>query len=157
MADFVRAQIAPKNNCHIVGVNLKIEHNVENMCTVAVGKGTDRTSESGSANKKPSFLCPSGQGWTRLHAVYEKVGKSANFEPQHYQNYSKHWFGAEIICQDLKPPADCGYEVKKTEEMQKSSAQFKIHVVTVNIFSDEEIHPVKLDNENSLSYSKRLW
>ena len=50
MADFVRAQIAPKNNCQIVGVNLKTEHNVEN--TLAVRKGTDRISESGSANKK---------------------------------------------------------------------------------------------------------
>ena len=50
VADFVRAQIAPKNNCLIVGVNLKTEHNVEN--TLAVRKGTDRISESGSANKK---------------------------------------------------------------------------------------------------------
>ena len=50
VADFVRAQIAPKNNCHIVGVNLKTEHNVEN--TFGVRKGTDRISESGSANKK---------------------------------------------------------------------------------------------------------
>ena len=44
------AQIVPKNNCHVVGVNLKTEHNVKNA--VAVGKGTDRISGSGSANKK---------------------------------------------------------------------------------------------------------
>ena len=50
LADFVRAQIAPKNNCHIVGVNLKTEHNVEN--TLAVRKGTNRISGSGSAKKK---------------------------------------------------------------------------------------------------------
>ena len=50
VADFVRAQIAPKHNCHIVGVNLKTEHNMEN--TLAVGKGIDGVSESGSANKK---------------------------------------------------------------------------------------------------------
>ena len=50
MADLFRAQIAPKNNCHIVRVNLKTEHNMEN--TLAVRKGTDRISESGSANKK---------------------------------------------------------------------------------------------------------
>ena len=50
VADFVRAQIATKNNCHIVGVNLKTDHNVEN--TLAVRKGTDRVSESGSTNKK---------------------------------------------------------------------------------------------------------
>ena len=49
MADFVCAQIAPKNNCHIVGVNSKTEHNVEN--TMAVRKGTDRISGSGSAKK----------------------------------------------------------------------------------------------------------
>ena len=54
MADFVRAQIAPKNNCHIVGVNLKTEHNVEN--TVAVRKGPERIFESGPANKKLFFL-----------------------------------------------------------------------------------------------------
>ena len=52
VADFVRAQIARKNNCHVVGVNLKTEHNVEN--TLAVRKGTDKISESGSANKKPT-------------------------------------------------------------------------------------------------------
>ena len=50
VADFVRTQIAPKNNCHEVGMNLKTEHNVENA--VAVGKGTDRLSGSGSATKK---------------------------------------------------------------------------------------------------------
>ena len=53
VSDFVRAQIAPKNNCHIIGVNLKTEHNVEN--TLAVRKGTDRISESGSANKKQTY------------------------------------------------------------------------------------------------------
>ena len=47
VADFVLAQSAPKNNCHIVGVNLKTEHNVENT----VRKGTDRISGS-SANKR---------------------------------------------------------------------------------------------------------
>ena len=52
VADFVRAQIARKNNCHVVGVNLKTEHNVEN--TLAVRKGTGKISESGSANKKPT-------------------------------------------------------------------------------------------------------
>ena len=50
MADFVRAQIASKNNGHIVGVNLKTENNVEN--TLAVRKGTDSISESGPANKE---------------------------------------------------------------------------------------------------------
>ena len=50
VADFVCAQIAPQKNCHVVGMNLKTEHNVEN--TLAVRKGTDRISESGSANKK---------------------------------------------------------------------------------------------------------
>ena len=45
-----RAQIAPKNNCHIVGVNLKNEHNVEN--TFSVRKETNRISGSGLANKK---------------------------------------------------------------------------------------------------------
>ena len=45
VADILRAQNAPKNNCHVVGVNLKTEHNVENA--VAVGKGTDRISGSG--------------------------------------------------------------------------------------------------------------
>ena len=45
VADFVRAQIAPKNNCHIVGVNLKTEQNVKK--TLAVRKETDRISESG--------------------------------------------------------------------------------------------------------------
>ena len=50
VADFVRAQIVRKNNCHVVGVNLKTEHNVENA--VAVGKGTDGISGSGSANKE---------------------------------------------------------------------------------------------------------
>ena len=49
-ADFVRAQIAPKNYCHTVGVNMKTEHSVEN--TLAVSKGTDRISESDSAYKK---------------------------------------------------------------------------------------------------------
>ena len=49
VADFVRAQIAPKNNCLIVGVNFKTEHNVEN--TLTVRRGTDRVSESGSAKK----------------------------------------------------------------------------------------------------------
>ena len=52
MADFVRAQIARKYNFHVVGVNLKTEHNVEN--TLAVRKGTDKISESGSAIKKPT-------------------------------------------------------------------------------------------------------
>ena len=58
VADFVRAQIAPKNNCHLVGVNLKTEHNVGNTGTVR--KGTERISESGSANKKQThvFLMP---------------------------------------------------------------------------------------------------
>ena len=50
MADFVRAQIAPKNNCHLVGVNLKTENKVEN--TLPVRKGTDRISGSGSVNKR---------------------------------------------------------------------------------------------------------
>ena len=52
VADFVRAQIALKNNFHVVGVNLKTEHNVEN--TLAVRKGTDKISESCSAIKKPT-------------------------------------------------------------------------------------------------------
>ena len=52
VADFVLAQIAPKNNCHLVGVNLKTEQKVKN--TLAVRKGTDRISESGSGNKKQS-------------------------------------------------------------------------------------------------------
>ena len=52
VADFVCAQIARKNNFHVVGVNLKTEHNVEN--TLAVRKGTDKISESGSAIKKPT-------------------------------------------------------------------------------------------------------
>ena len=50
VADFVSAHIARKNNFHVVGVNLKTEHNVEN--TLAIRKGIDRISESGSANKK---------------------------------------------------------------------------------------------------------
>ena len=50
VAETLQAHFAPKNNCHVVGVNLKTEHNVENA--VAVGKGTDRISGSGSANKK---------------------------------------------------------------------------------------------------------
>ena len=50
VADFTNAQIAPKNNCHIVGVNLKTEHNVEN--TVIVRKVTYEISASGSASKK---------------------------------------------------------------------------------------------------------
>ena len=52
VADFVRAQIAPKNNYDVVGVNLTPEHNVEN--TLAVRKLTYRISGSGSANKKQS-------------------------------------------------------------------------------------------------------
>ena len=52
VADILLAQNAPKNNSHVVGVNLKTEHNVENA--VAVGRGADRISESGSANKKPT-------------------------------------------------------------------------------------------------------
>ena len=39
-----------QNNCHIVRMNLKTEHNGAN--TLAVRKGTDWISESGSANKK---------------------------------------------------------------------------------------------------------
>ena len=50
VADFVRAQIAHKNNFHVVGMNLKTRHNVENA--LAVKKGTNRLSESRSANKK---------------------------------------------------------------------------------------------------------
>ena len=52
VADFVRAQIAHKNNYHEVGVNLKNEQYVEN--TLAVRKGKDNISESSSANKKPT-------------------------------------------------------------------------------------------------------
>ena len=37
VADFVCAQIAPKNNSNVVGVNLKTENNMEN--TLAVRKG----------------------------------------------------------------------------------------------------------------------
>ena len=46
-------KLLQKNNCHIVGVNLKTEHNVEN--TLAVRKGTDRISGSGSTTKKQFF------------------------------------------------------------------------------------------------------
>ena len=54
VANILLAQIAPNNNCHIVGGNLKTEHNVEN--TVAVAKRTDRVSGSGSANKNHSLF-----------------------------------------------------------------------------------------------------
>ena len=50
VAEILHAHFGPRNNCHVVGVNLKTEHNVEN--TAAVGKGTDRISGSGSATKK---------------------------------------------------------------------------------------------------------
>ena len=42
--------MVPKNNCHVVRVNLKTEHNVE--YTVAVGIGTDRISGNCSATNK---------------------------------------------------------------------------------------------------------
>ena len=50
VANFVCAQIVPKNNYDMVGVNLKTKRNVEN--TLAVSKGIDRISGSDSANKK---------------------------------------------------------------------------------------------------------
>ena len=50
VADFVCAQISPRNNCHVVTVNLETEHNV--VDTLAVRKAIERMSESGSANKK---------------------------------------------------------------------------------------------------------
>ena len=53
VTEILCAQIAPKNNCYAVGMNLKTEHNEENA--VAVGKQTDRISESGSANRKQSY------------------------------------------------------------------------------------------------------
>ena len=65
MADFGHAQIAPKNNGQIVGVNLKTEHNVQN--TLAVRKGTGRMSESGSAKKKANLgVFARGKNCTRV-------------------------------------------------------------------------------------------
>ena len=65
VADFVHAQIAPKNNCRIVGVNLKTEHYVQN--TLAVRKRTDRMSESGSAKKKANLgVFARGKNCTRV-------------------------------------------------------------------------------------------
>ena len=44
VADLLRTKIALKNNCEVVGMTLKK--------ALAAGKGTDRISESGAANKK---------------------------------------------------------------------------------------------------------
>ena len=53
VAEILHAHFALKNSCHVVGVNLKTEHNVENA--VAVGKGSDRISGSDLAYKKQTY------------------------------------------------------------------------------------------------------
>ena len=49
MADILCAKIAPKNNSDVVEVTLKAEYSLKKA--VSAGKGTDRKSGSGVANK----------------------------------------------------------------------------------------------------------
>ena len=49
-------------------------------------------------------------------------------------------FRVEIICQDPKAPAYCGFEVKKTGETQRNYAQIKTYFENVKIFSDDELN-----------------
>ena len=81
VAETLQAHFAPKNNCHVVGVNLKTEHNVENA--VAVGKGTDRYLEVVQERKSrlKSVLIPFRSRSNRTAMSMRKMANQENVNP----------------------------------------------------------------------------
>ena len=70
-----------------------------------------------------------------------------NVNPDTFKTAVNSRFGAEIICQDPKVPADYGFKVKEIDEIQNISAQPQEVCYSARIvkkFSDENIFTTQL-------------
>ena len=143
VADLLRAEIAPKNICNVVGVTLKTVYNVKKA--LAGDNGTRRKSGSGGANRKrtPKFLdalkAKVKQDPTKS---MRKMAAELEVTPATVKTALNTDLGLKSFARTPRHLLTASLMAKRLARSKKVLKYLKLHGGKVKIFSDEKIFTV---------------
>jgi len=143
VADLLRAKVAPREICAVVGVSLKTVYNVRKA--VASGKGTIRKSGSGGENKKrtPDFLDALQTKITEDPTKsLRKMANEMNVQPSTVQLAAQKDLGYKSFVRTQRHLLTESLKSKRLVRCKKVMQYLRTRGSTVKVFSDEKIFTV---------------